>query len=171
MNRPKQFDDELMKALPRVRHYAYSLTKKWDLAEELLNEAVIKVLRNWESFQAGTNFIYWMNTTLFHTYLNSKRSWYNRNMMQFRQTYKGEDEFHPSQVVIPNYETREDLRRVLFALPTLSEPHRRAIELKALGYEYNDIAEIEEIAQGTVKSRLSRGREILSKITGVEFDG
>jgi RNA polymerase sigma-70 factor (ECF subfamily) len=171
VERPKSFDDELMKALPRARYYAYSLTKSKDAAEELLNETVIKVLRNWEGFQAGTNFTYWMNTTLFHTYLNQKRSWHNRNMIQFRQTFKGTDELHPSQVVIPNYDTREDLHRVLFALPTLSDPHRRAIEMKALGYEYSEIAEIEEIAEGTVKSRLNRGRKLLVEKTGVTFDG
>ncbi len=54
-----------------------------------------------------------------------------------------------------------DLKRLMTELP---EKYRSVLELSALGYTERQIAEQLEIKRGTVKSRTSRGRELMQRI-------
>lgn len=54
-----------------------------------------------------------------------------------------------------------DLKNIIIELP---QKYRSVIELVALGYSEKEIADKLEIKKGTVKSRASRGRELMQKI-------
>ncbi|MCU0821668.1 MAG: LuxR C-terminal-related transcriptional regulator, partial [Spirochaetes bacterium] len=54
-----------------------------------------------------------------------------------------------------------DLKNIIKELP---QKYRSVIELAALGYSEKEIADRLDIKKGTVKSRASRGREMMQKI-------
>ncbi len=56
-------------------------------------------------------------------------------------------------------------RELAAALDEVSEEHRRIVLLRDVsGMSYTEIAEVLEISEGTVKSRLSRARIALRKV-------
>ena len=60
-------------------------------------------------------------------------------------------------------------RAILTAINTLSEEHRAVVMLCDVeGFSYSEIAQILELSEGTVKSRLFRARERLrTKLSGI----
>jgi RNA polymerase sigma-70 factor (ECF subfamily) len=57
---------------------------------------------------------------------------------------------------------RQDL--VERALASLAQPYRTAVVLREIeGLSYEEIAQILGVSEGTVKSRLMRGRELLKR--------
>lgn len=65
------------------------------------------------------------------------------------------------------YGTRELSGELQRALDALDEPYRSTVVLyDVLGCSYAEIAEITETAEGTVKSRLFRGRRDLAQMLG-----
>ena len=60
-----------------------------------------------------------------------------------------------------------DLRVMQAALDALDETYRVAVVLSdVLGCSYAEIAELTEVAEGTVKSRIFRGRSELARMLG-----
>ena len=66
---------------------------------------------------------------------------------------------------------RQDL--VKRALASLAQPYRTVVVLREIeGLSYEEIARVLGVAEGTVKSRLMRGRELLrQKISGLGVRG
>jgi RNA polymerase sigma-70 factor (ECF subfamily) len=64
--------------------------------------------------------------------------------------------------MIMQYEVKE---RVVAALAQVAEPFRTTLILREIeGFGYEELAEIEGVNLGTVKSRLVRGRAMLKKL-------
>ena len=80
-----------------------------------------------------------------------------------------DDEERPIHDTAPTPEeqldNRELGRELAAALAEISEEHRRIVLLRDVsGMSYSEIAEILEISEGTVKSRLARARIALRRI-------
>mgnify|MGYP002520201142 FL=1 len=48
---------ELIKAIPQLKHHALSLTMNSELAEDLMQDATLKVLSNISNYKVDKNFI------------------------------------------------------------------------------------------------------------------
>ena len=58
-------------------------------------------------------------------------------------------------------ERQELVRR---ALASLAQPYRTVLVLREMGgFSYEEIAQVLGVSEGTVKSRLTRGRELLKR--------
>jgi RNA polymerase sigma-70 factor (ECF subfamily) len=162
-NQPVAGFEEL--AIPLI-NAAYNLAR-WLVqndhdAKDLVQETYLKALRNFSSFQPGTNFRAWIFRILRNTFLTS------RTTLESRITVELDcDEELPSlsagcaspeSLLIEN----SDIAALQVAIEQLPLSYREVILLSNVeGLAYKEIADTLGIPIGTVMSRLSRARKEL----------
>ncbi len=150
-----EFKDQLGQVIPHLRAFGRSLSGSRDLADDLVQETLLKAWAARKRFQAGTNMRAWTFIILRNLFLSQMR----------RARFKGEwDELTASKILAaPASQDRHielsDMQRALMHLP---QPQREALILVgAGGFAYEEAAEICGCAVGTIKSRVARGRVAL----------
>lgn len=144
---------ELMLRLRKmVGKYAHSCIE----TDDLLQDAVERALRNWDSFQTGTNLMAWLRTIVQRMAIDQ---WRRRRGVN-RSTVSVDDIIDPSHEEEPqptwSEYSVEDVRR---AMARLTEPLRLAYQMHTLdGMSYQAIASQLGIALATVGTRLNRAR-------------
>ena len=153
-----EFKDELARVIPHLRAFGRSLSGNRDLADDLVQETLLKAWAARQRFQAGTNMRAWTFIILRNLFLSQMR----------RARFKGEwDELTASKLLAaPASQDRHielaDMQRALLHLP---QPQREALILVgAGGFAYEEAAEICGCAVGTIKSRVARGRVALEAL-------
>ena len=150
-----EFKDQLAAVIPHLRAFGRSLSGSRDLADDLVQETLLKAWAARKRFQAGTNMRAWTFIILRNLFLSQMR----------RARFKGEwDDLTASKILAaPASQDRHielsDMQRALMHLP---QPQREALILVgAGGFAYEEAAEICGCAVGTIKSRVARGRVAL----------
>ena len=157
-----EFRDAMLEALPNLRAYAISLTGNPDRADDCVQNAILKALKSRERFEAGTNMRAWLFTILRNSFLSEHRKWR-------RELQDTEGAYAAQLVSAPDQNVKLDLQDVQSALAMLRSEQREALVLVALeGLSYDQVAEITGVAIGTVKSRVSRARQRLAELMGIE---
>src|SRR5687768_9489657 len=153
-----EFKDQLAQVIPHLRAFGRSLSGSRDLADDLVQETLLKAWAARKRFQAGTNMRAWTFIILRNLFLSQMR----------RARFKGEwDEITASRLLAaPASQDRHvelgDMQRALMHLP---QPQREALILVgAGGFAYEEAAEICGCAVGTIKSRVARGRVALESL-------
>ena len=151
-----EFKKQLAVVIPHLRAFGRSLSGSRDLADDLVQETLLKAWAARKRFQAGTNMRAWTFIILRNLYLSQMR----------RARFKGEwDEITASKILAaPASQDRHielgDMQRALMHLP---QPQREALILVgAGGFAYEEAAEICGCAVGTIKSRVGRARAALT---------
>lgn len=153
-----EFKEQLAQVIPHLRAFGRSLSGSRDLADDLVQETLLKAWAARKRFQAGTNMRAWTFIILRNLFLSQMR----------RARFKGEwDELTASKLLAaPASQDRHvelgDMQRALMHLP---QPQREALILVgAGGFAYEEAAEICGCAVGTIKSRVARGRVALEQL-------
>jgi|SRR5579859_3192857 len=153
-----EFKTQLALVIPHLRAFGRSLSGNRDLADDLVQETLLKAWAARQRFQAGTNMRAWTFIILRNLFLSQMR----------RARFKGEwDEITASKLLAaPASQDRHvelgDMQRALLHLP---QPQREALILVgAGGFAYEEAAEICGCAVGTIKSRVARGRVALEAL-------
>jgi RNA polymerase sigma-70 factor, ECF subfamily len=159
----------------RIYGICYRFTGSATEAEDLTQEVFLKMFRNLSSFDPTKGgFTTWLTTLTRNLLVDSyRRSRMDRVSDSLDETYDGEDD-GPSKAEkladtrpgqehhIAGLELRAQIQQ---ALAQVSPDLREAVILRDLeDMDYKDIAEILGVPQGTVKSRISRGRSELAKL-------
>jgi len=157
------FGKELEEQIPRLRRYARSLTRDPARADDLVQDCLLRAIRKRHLFQPGTNLRAWLFTMLHHQYVNDVR----------RRVREGisipVEDVAPVLTASATQDAGLQLRDFDRAMARLPEEQRQALLLNGLeGFPYEDVAAILDIPLGTVRSRLSRGREALRYMLGRE---
>jgi RNA polymerase sigma-70 factor (ECF subfamily) len=158
---PARFDDEVLPHLDLLYRVALRLSGDPAAAEDLVQDAVLKALRAWDSFRPGSNVRAWLVTILRNEFINQWRRTRRAPLQVDSEAIPEPADHHD-----PDPEGRffADLvdEQVTAALDTLPEEFRDVVVLSDLeGLPYAEVAEALDIPVGTVKSRLFRGRRIL----------
>jgi len=152
------FKDQLALVIPHLRAFGRSLSGSRDLADDLVQETLLKAWAARLRFQAGTNMRAWTFIILRNLFLSQMR----------RARFKGEwDEITASKLLAApaSQERHIDLSDMQRALLHLPQPQREALILVgAGGFAYEEAAEICGCAVGTIKSRVARGRVALEAL-------
>ncbi len=163
--RRKRFEAEVLEHLDAMYSFALKLSRSRDEAQDLVSETMLRALERWEQYQLGTNARAWLFTILYRIFVSRKRRIDARELPLAEESENGssrevvgdadpEGRFYDSFV-------DEEVTRAIDELP---EEYRTAVVLSDLhGLRYAEIAAVLEIPEGTVKSRLFRGRRILQK--------
>ena len=151
--------------IPRLRRYARALTHAADRADDLVQDTLVRALSKLHLWQPGTDLRAWLFTIMHHQYVNTVR-----REARERTTVDIE---HVSSTLAAT--TDPSVRRQLLeldrALARLPTEQREVVLLVGLeGMPYESVAEILGVPIGTVRSRLSRGRERLRELMGRDRD-
>ena len=156
------FEELAMPLLDSLYNFARWLVRDQSDAEDLVQEAYLKALRNFTSFRSGTNFRAWMFQILKNTFLSS------RTKLERRMTIAMDlDEDSPGFTATRDTpESRliesSDISAVRCAIERLPIIFREVVLLREVeDASYREIADILSIPIGTVMSRLCRARKIL----------
>jgi RNA polymerase sigma-70 factor (ECF subfamily) len=157
---PASVKAELVAMMPNLRAFARSLCANPAMADDLVQESLVKALANIDRFEPGSNLRAWMFTILRNTYYSDLRK-RKREVEDADGAYAARLAERPAQ---PGAADLEDFK-VAFA--QLSDDHREVLTLVgAAGASYEEAAEICGCAVGTVKSRVNRARARLAELLG-----
>jgi RNA polymerase sigma-70 factor (ECF subfamily) len=143
-------------------------------AADTTQDVFLKVFRGMKHFHGGSTLKTWIYRIALHEAANRRRWWFRHkaketsiepveadgpspgeNAMQVALTDHADSPFD-------NVAHHEVQARVEQELRKLPEPYRTTLILRDLeDMSYEEIAEVQEISLGTVKSRLTRGRDAL----------
>ena len=150
------FKRELEEVVPHLRAFARGLCGRPDMADDLVQDALMKAWAAQERFEPGTSMRAWTFVILRNAYLTDMR----------RNRFRGEyDEGVAERILTAPAGQEEpvhlaDMHRALLTLP----PERREALLLvgAGGFSYEEAANICGCAVGTIKSRVGRARSALN---------
>jgi RNA polymerase sigma-70 factor, ECF subfamily len=153
-------------AMPRLRRYAGRLGRAEVDADDLVQDCVLRALSKRHLWQEGTDIRAWLFTMLHNQFVNGVR----RSVRRGRSVDVSdvdEEIHHP-----PRQDKHLEIRDLNRALASLPDEQRTVILLIGLeGMDYRTVATVVGVPVGTIRSRLSRGREGLRKLMGMKPDG
>ena len=170
------FDLLVLKYQHKIVNLVMRYVRDPDQALDITQEAFLKAYRALPRFRGDAAFYTWMYRIAVNTAKNYLAAQRRRPMdveldMQDPEQYdlhaKLKDTDTPEAVTL-SHELQETVERAIAALP---EDLRTAIVLRELdGMSYEEIAETMECPVGTVRSRIFRARDAISKKIGALID-
>lgn len=159
---PNTLLDELMTVYGKeVWNYAYSITRKWDMADDITQEVFIKVYRHIDSFRRDASVKTWLLTITRNTAIDFQRSAFFRKVTLSDWLEEKGERRSVEQEMMEKWSVNEMWDLVL-KLPT---KYREAIILFAHHQlSMKEMADVLGVTEGTVKSRLFHARQKLSKM-------
>lgn len=158
------WEEILRRYKKRVFNISYQFVGRMDEAEDLTQEIFFKVFNALEKFNQEANFQYWIirvSKNYCIDYYRKKRKEREAMVDNMEQVINVLKSVSTPQLVLEEKEKQKAIRESINALPAIL---RSCIVLRNLyGYSYQEIAKILDIPEGTVKSRINRGRLELSK--------
>jgi RNA polymerase sigma-70 factor (ECF subfamily) len=156
----------LTDARPRLLAVAMRIVRDRDDAEDVVQEALLKVCRSLTHFEGRAAFSTWLHRIVVNAALDRLRRHQARRDRvaddddeRAQEVVDGVDEQTPERVV----SRRETGAVVRGALARLSTAHREVLELRELeGESYRDLARLVQCPVGTVMSRLHHARHRLA---------
>lgn len=161
------FERDLLAALPKLRRVAIRLTRDSDAAADLVQDAIERAWRARESFALGTNMGAWLCFIGRNHFLSRKRRDWRWQQFPVGQNKHGEEvEFIDLLPAPANQHHKLELDDLLEALGYLPAEQRDAILLVGEGLSYDEAAAELGTSEGTIKSRVCRGRDALDAYFG-----
>ena len=149
----------------KVFHIAYKFTGKHDEAEDLTQEIFLKVFRSLGKFNRDADFSTWLGSVARNYCIDHYRACKRErevlveDLMAFDMAPATSG--NPYRA-LEDRDRRSFLRRGLELLPAKL---REAVVLRDLhGLSYQEMADRLSLPEGTVKSRINRGREELTRL-------
>jgi RNA polymerase sigma-70 factor, ECF subfamily len=157
-----EFHGLVEREIPRLRRYARALTRSADRADDLVQETLMRAICKSHLWQPGSDIRAWLFTIMHNHYVNMVR-----RAMRDEATIDIE-QMSSSLVANTDPTASRQLRELEDALARLPTEQREVILLVGLeGMSYEAAAEVLSVPVGTVRSRLSRGRDALRRIMGL----
>jgi RNA polymerase sigma-70 factor (ECF subfamily) len=150
---------------PRLLAIAMRIVRNRDDAEDVVQEALLKVCRSLTHFEGRSAFSTWLHRIVVNAALDRLRRHQARRERVAPDDERGQEpvdaveEETPERVV----SRRETGAAVRGALARLSPVHREVLELREFeGESYRDVARLAHCPVGTVMSRLHHARHRLA---------
>ena len=159
-------DDLLAARRFRLFRTALAWSGSRDLADDLVQNTLIKAASNWHTLRDPAKLDAWLFSILtnyWRMHLRSQRKFESLDDMPEDFLI---DERTPELI----HESHEIVDRVRFAVASLPILHREVVTLVDLEeFSYLEVARILDVPAGTVMSRLARGRAALRTIIEHQF--
>lgn len=161
------FNDIVLKYQDRIFNLCIYMLRDAHDAQDAAQDCFIKACRALHDFSPDASLYTWLYRIAMNTCLDSRRK---RSRGQTDSDSTPEDLPSPQPSPEKLYESKEISAAVRGALQKMPEKLRATIVLREIeGLSYEEISEILDISSGTVKSRISRAREVLRNLLRDKF--
>ncbi len=143
--------------IPSLRRYAMVLLRyDEDRSDDLVQDCLVRAMSKWHLWRRPGNLRAWLFTILHNIYVNEVQKAATRpNVIELQ-------EYLPGISVPPEQGDGLALREVAQSMQRLPDEQKQILLLVGLeGFSYEEAAQITDVPEGTVKSRLSRARRKL----------
>lgn len=149
---------EIEDYIPQLRRYALALCHNGVAADDLVQESVTRALTKSHLFKQGTNLRAWLFTIMHNVNISNAR----------RNKHIGApvdpDIAAATLSTQPGQEEPLKLKALEKAMQVIPDTQRVAVIMAGVeGMSYDEISEQLDVPIGTIKSRVSRGRDALRK--------
>ncbi|MGI6468043.1 MAG: sigma-70 family RNA polymerase sigma factor [Syntrophomonadaceae bacterium] len=165
------FERLVAKYQDRVYTLCYRYSGNEEDAYDLAQEAFIKAYRSLGTFKGSSRFGTWLYRVTTNVCLDEMRR--RKRQIQTQSLDQPVAGIHSDMkpIVFDNgisidelYEQKEQAEYIQFLLNQLKPEHRMVLLLKdIMEFSYDEIAQMLDVSSGTIKSRLSRARELLRR--------
>ena len=157
-----EFHRLIEQEIPRLRRYARALTRNADRADDLAQDTLTCAIAKAHLWQPGTDIRAWLFTIM-----------HNQNVNEVRRAIRDHANVDVEEcaklVATTDPTASRQLRELERALAQMLEEQRQVVLLVGLeGMSYEDAAAILNVPIGTIRSRLSRGRDVLRKLLDMD---
>jgi RNA polymerase sigma-70 factor (ECF subfamily) len=151
-----------------LSNYIYRFLGDYEACADIVQETMIKVYRNKDSYKSIARFSTWIYTIAGNLAKTEYQRRKKRNIFSIN-SYGDDDETFdiPDESARPDVITDSGIKNEIIqkALLKVSDSYREMVVLRDIQeMSYEEIAEVTGIAVGTVKSRINRGRTQLQKL-------
>ena len=164
------FRQAILPHLDGAYNLARYVTRDAVLSEDVVQDAVLRAYRAFDQFRGGSPraWLFAIVRNCSRTAISGRRGTVslvvNESALSEEAAAELGNHADPSPSPEEELSRKQDAGRVRSAVEALPEPFREAVVLRDLeGLSYAEIAEVTDVAVGTVMSRLSRGRAMLAK--------
>lgn len=167
----KAFEELIAKHQLLAYNIAYRIMGNEEDAKDATQEALIKVFKHLNSFNGDSQFSTWLYRIVVNSCKDLLRKSNRQKVVSIDNAFETDDgeipfelkdeKLTPEESVI-QHETSYTVQKAIKSLP---EQNRTVIVLRDIqGLSYDEIASIEGVPIGTVKSRIKRGRDMLKEV-------
>lgn len=165
----RAFEELVRPHLPSVRRFAFSFVRRWEDADDLAQEALIKAFRSFSTYEGRASLSTWLYTvtrSVGHDLLRGKlhKARGREDALPEGDELSGDRE---STELSPGKLTsaKADAEALWKAIKQLDGEFRIPVVLCDIeGLSYEEVAHIERVPVGTIRSRLSRARSKIREI-------
>lgn len=153
--------EAIIEHLPALRAFALSLSRDASLADDLVQETLLKAWTKYHLFTPGTNLRAWLFTIL-------RNSLHSLRRKRKREVADPDGVMAGQLATKPDHDGRlalADLAAVFVKLPI--EQREALLLVGAMGFSVEEAANTCGCAPGTIKSRAARGRRALAELLGL----
>lgn len=151
-----------------LTNFVFRFLGDYEVCADVVQETMIKVYRYKDSYSSVAKFSTWIYTIAGNLARTEYRRQRRRNLFSINDygedhsTYDLQDESYRPDVITDNVIKDEIIQK---ALLKVKETYREAVILRDIqGMSYEEISEILCVNEGTVKSRINRGRTQLQEL-------
>lgn len=142
--------------LPDLRGFARFLVRDRAVADDLVQDSLVRALAALDQFESGTNLKAWLFTIVRNTFYEAARR-------RKRETVVMQEQRPADEAERPEVEGRAAVRELQSLIWTLPPLLREALILVgAQEMTYDEAALVCGVPVGTIKARVSRGRTALA---------
>ena len=152
-------DNQLISEMEKLKKFAIRLTRNEADADDLLQNTVLRAYEKKHLFEKDSNVFSWTSKIM-----------YNLFVSDYRRKVKFESQYDPEPIlekteVVANQNDKIMVQEVGEAMNKLTQDHRDILVMVCVqGMKYEETAEALDIPVGTVRSRLSRARTLLTEL-------
>jgi len=167
MSRPMdrdQVDQLVIQHLPATFRLAQRLTNNADTAEDIVQEALCRVLNQWRSYRGEASFSTWMMQIVVNVDRDRRRR--RRDSQELSLDLFGSGAAEPNEHAVAA-ELSEAIREAIHDLPD----RQREVTLLSLGegLEASDVAAILQTTEANVHTCLHLARKRIAKAIGLDY--
>lgn len=152
-----QFNSLIVRQINLINLYAHYFSHDADVANDLMQDTMLRAISNYTKFKEGTNIKGWLFTIMKNIFINDYRRLARNGFAQKNILFTGLNSINnqgEAKFII------DDIKEALNKLP---KEYCVPFTMYYEGHKYHEIAECLIIPIGTVKTRIHIARMILKK--------
>lgn len=152
-------DNQLINEMSRLQKFAWKLTRNNADADDLLQNTILRAYEKKHLFEKGSSVFSWTSKIMYNLFVSNYR-----RKVKFESQYDPEPYLDKKEANI-DHDDMIMMQEVGEAMNSLSCEHRDILVMITVqGMKYEEASEKLNIPIGTVRSRLSRARNILMEL-------